>query len=65
MPKDKFVLFAPGREDSADKGVVRLPPNCYDQVLDLKRRTGISMGRILEQCVDFALEHMEGSGHGS
>lgn len=64
MP-DKFVLFAPGREDSTDKGVVRLPPNCYERVQNLKHRTGISMGRILEQCVDFALEHMEDTGDGT
>ncbi len=57
--KDRFVLFAPGREDSTDRGVVRLTPSCYDRVLGLKRRTGISMNRIIEQCVDFALEHME------
>lgn len=64
MP-DKFVLFAPGREDSTDKGVVRLTPSCYERVLELKRRTGISMGRIIEQCVDFSLEHMEDNGHGA
>lgn len=59
MSRDRFVLFAPGCDDSVDRGVVRLPPNCYDKVLELKRRTGISMGRILEQCVEFALERME------
>ncbi|MDL2252640.1 hypothetical protein LJC49_01020 [Ruminococcaceae bacterium OttesenSCG-928-I18] len=57
--RDKFVLFAPGPADSDRKGVVRLTPNCYEKVAVLKQETGISMGRIIEQCIDFALEHME------
>lgn len=59
--KDRFVLFAPGCKDSNNNGVVRLPPSCFERVMQLKRQTGVSMGRIIEQCVDFALEHMEGS----
>lgn len=64
MP-DKFVLLTPGTLDSNDKGVVRLTPSCYDRVYALKQRTGISMGRIIEQCVDFALERLEGNGDGA
>ena len=55
---DKFVLIAPGNRDSDSKSVVRVTPSCYQKVEELKRKTGLSMCRILEQCVDFALDHM-------
>lgn len=55
---DKFVLIAQGVTDSPNKGVVRLPPQSYDKIYDLHQKTGMSMGKILEQCVDFALEHL-------
>lgn len=59
---DKFVLYAPGQKDSDNRGVVRLTPSCFERVQQLKAQTGISMGRIIEQCVDFALERMEDEG---
>lgn len=34
---DRFVLIARGATDSS-KGVVRLRPNCYENVYELKRR---------------------------
>lgn len=57
--RDTFVLFAPGLKDSNNRAVVRLTPDCYSRVQALKAKTGLSMCRILEQCVDFALDHME------
>lgn len=55
---DKFVLVAPGLRDSHTGEVVRTTPECYEKIYALKMRTGVSMCRIIEQCVDFALDHM-------
>ena len=55
---DKFVLITAGYEDSKNPGLVRVTPSCYDAIYALKRKTGMPMSRILEQCVDFALAHM-------
>lgn len=56
---DRFVLITQGAKDSRDKAVVRLSPTCYTVIANLKKRTGLSMRSILEQCVEFALEHMD------
>ena len=56
---DKFVLIGIGQKDSVNSSVVRVTPSCFDKLHSLKCSTGISMCKILEQCVDFALEHME------
>lgn len=61
---DKFILITKGQQDSGEKGIIRLPPNCYDRVFELKQKTGMPMGRILEQCVDFALDHLDCGEYG-
>ena len=57
---DKFTLITPGYRDSAS-GVIRIPPDCYRRIVELRNKTGVSLCRIVEQCIDFALEHMEES----
>lgn len=59
---DKFVLIAPGPRDSHTRSVIKTTPECYEKVYSLKKQTGVSMRRILEQCVDFALDHMYDEG---
>lgn len=56
---DKFYLVTKGLTDSEQKGVVRVTPSCYDNLLALKRKSGLPLTRIIEQCVDFAIDHME------
>lgn len=56
---DKFVLIGRGTKDNKNKSIIRIKPSSYDKIYDLKLRTGISMCTILEQCIDFALEHMD------
>ena len=55
---DKFVLITQGTTDSNNSGIVRLVPSCYQKIAVLKRKTGMPLCKILEQCVDFALDHL-------
>ena len=61
---EKFVLIGRGTRDSKNRSLTRLTPSCYEKVYDLRCATGISMGQIVEQCVDFALEHMDCQPYG-
>lgn len=63
MPQDKFILIVKGSTDSRDKGVVRLTPTCYEKIYALKRKTGLSMTYIMEQMVDYALDHMDSGAY--
>ena len=58
--KDAFKIIAPGLKDSSNRSVVRIPPSTYDRLAALSRESGVSMCRIVEQCVAFALERLEG-----
>jgi predicted DNA-binding protein len=61
--KDTFRIIAPGLKDSNNRGVIRIPPNTYDRLSLLSRETGVSICRIVDQCVAFALERLEGDEH--
>lgn len=40
--------------------VIRLKPSYYQTIAGLRAKTGLPLGNIVEQCIDYALEHMEG-----
>jgi len=56
---DVFRIIAPGMHDSDKRGVIRVPPNTYDRLAQLSKDTGVSICRIVDQCVTFALERLE------
>ena len=58
---EAFKLKLPYPDDSANKQpVIRLKPTYYQTLSVLKARTGLPLGNIVEQCIDYALENMEG-----
>lgn len=57
---DKFILKLPYPDDySSKQPIIRLTPTYYQTLSVLKARTGLPLGNIVEQCIDYALEHME------
>ena len=58
--KDSFRIIAPGLSDSEKRGVIRVPPGTYDRLMVLSKEPGVSICRIVDQCVAFALERLEG-----
>ena len=60
-----FKLRLPYPDDSTCKQpVIRLKPTYYQTLSVLKARTGLPLGNIVEQCIDYALEHMEEDDNG-
>jgi hypothetical protein len=62
--RDTFRIIAPGLSDSDKRGVIRIPPSTYDRLNLLSKETGVSICRIVDQCVAFALERLEGDEDG-
>lgn len=57
---ERFKLKMPYPDDSANKQpIIRLKPTYYQTLSVLKARTGLPLGNIVEQCIDYALENME------
>ena len=62
MPKKLIQPFRLQCDESAAKPkqpVVRLKPSYYQLLEQLKRETGLPLGGIVEQCIDYAIENME------
>lgn len=58
MPSDKFIVEVP-KHETFNTGIIRIRPPWYDRLFRLKSQTGIPIGRLVEQCIDFALERLE------
>lgn len=57
---ERFKLKLPYPDDySGKQPVIRLKASYYQTLSVLKARTGLPLGNIVEQCIDYALENME------
>lgn len=55
-----FKLTMPYPDTDANKQpVVRLKPSYYQTLSILRAKTGLPLGNIVEQCIDYALGEME------
>lgn len=58
--RDPFILVTKRRTGGYNyPGIVRVTPSTYDKLVILKEESGLSFGKIIEQCVEYALDHME------
>ena len=61
---EAFKLKLPYPDDYSSKTpVIRLKPTYYQSLSVLKARTGLPLGNIVEQCIDYALGQMEEDGN--
>lgn len=59
-----FKLKLPYPDDySSKQPVIRLKASYYQTLSVLKAQTGLPLGNIVEQCIDYALENMEEEDH--
>ncbi len=55
-----FQLKRPYPEDTSNKQpVIKLKPGYYQTLAVIKAKTGLPLGNIVEQCIDYALSNME------
>lgn len=59
-PRPAFTLTRPNvPETTTPPPPVRLKPSYYQLLRRIKAETGIPMGTIVEQCIDYALDNMD------
>ena len=57
---ERFRLKLPYPDERLDRQpVIRLKPSYYQTLSVLKAQTGLPLGNIVEQCIDYALENAE------
>lgn len=56
---EPFRLQYDDAPDKPKQPIVRLKPSYYQLLARLKKDTGLPLGAIVEQCIDYAMENME------
>ena len=55
-----FQLKLPYPDNSANKQpIIRLKPTYYQTLRVLRAKTGLPLGNIVEQCIDYAMSNMD------
>ena len=49
----------PGEPASSETKTIRFKPELYDKIEALAAKSNVSFNRIVNQCIEYALAHME------
>jgi len=55
----KFVIKTKEEKISSINRTIRIKPECYDKIMEISEKTGVSFNKIVNQCLDYALENLE------
>lgn len=56
---EPFRLRCEDTQSKPKQPVVRVKPSYYQLLEQLKKQTGLPLGNIVEQCIDYAIANME------
>lgn len=55
---DKLVIKKESEKISSINRTIRIKPECFDKLMKISEKTGVSFNKIVGQCLDYALEHI-------
>ena len=58
---EKFKIETNENKISSINRTIRIKPEHYDKIMELSEKTGVSFNKIINQCIEFALNHFEDS----
>lgn len=56
---EKFEINTEAEKISSINRTIRLKPEVFDKIMELSEQTGVSFNKIVNQCIDFALNSMD------
>ena len=56
---DKFIVSKKEDKIYSINRTIRFKPALFDQIQQLSAETGVSFGKIVNQCIEYALRHLE------
>ena len=56
---DQFIIQKDENKMSSINRTVRFKPEHFEKLTELSVQTGVSFNKILTQCIEFALSHLE------
>ena len=55
----KFSVNKDAAKISSINRTIRIKPEHYDKIMVLSEETGVSFNKIINQCIEYALENMD------
>lgn len=55
---DKFEIDTKDSKMSSINRTIRFSPEIFDKIENLSEKTGVSFNKIINQCIAFALQHL-------
>lgn len=56
---DKFKIPYGGKDNDSINRTIRWRGNIYDKLMELSEKHHVSFNRLVNECVQFALEHLD------
>lgn len=56
---EKFVIDKSDQKMSSISRTIRMKEETFDRINEINRRTGVSFNKIVNQCIEYALEHYD------
>lgn len=54
----KFVINTSNDKINSVNRTIRMKPEIFDKLMELSETTGVSFNKIVNQCIEYALENM-------
>lgn len=58
---DKFVINTQNDKINSINRTIRMKPEVFDKLMELSEHTGVSFNKVVNQCIEYALHHLDES----
>ena len=55
----KLVIKTESEKISSINRTIRIKPECFDKLMEVSEKTGVSFNKVVNQCIEYALENLE------
>ena len=55
----KLVIKSNEDKISSINRTIRIKPECFDKIMEISEKTGVSFNKVVNQCLEYALENLD------
>ena len=55
---DEFRISKTPEKITSINRTIRMKPEIFDRLMELSERTGVSFNKLVNQCIEYALSHL-------
>ncbi len=56
---DKLIIQKEPTQNATINRTIRIKQDCFERIMSISADTGVSFNKIVNQCLEFALEYVE------